>query len=106
MTTEPERTTEAQKWLSSAASNIDRNDTGGAIACALVGLLSAVTEIVHTAAQEDFLRGKWDECDAALGRVLDVASDLDGHPHATLKPTAFSDLAQRIRAAIDGEVWA
>ena len=72
-------------------------------ALALTGILATVVEIAAKDGEEEFLRGKWDECDAALGRVLDLANELDGHPGASLKPTAFGDLAARICAAVYDE---
>lgn len=77
-------------------------DNLGAIASAVIGLLSAVEVVTHKESQEDFLRSQWDECDAACARVLNLANTLDANPHASLKPTAFGELAQRIRDAING----
>lgn len=90
--------------LEDARSALGRGDTQAAAAFALVGLLENVEDHAEQESKEDFLRGKWDECDAALGRVLELADILDANPHATLKPTAFRELAARIRAAVDGEV--
>lgn len=90
-------------YLDDADSAYARGDNMAALAAATTGLLAAVTEHAEQESREDFLRGKWDACDAALGRVLELADQLDAYPHATLKPTAFGDLAKRIRGAVDGE---
>ena len=89
--------------IDDARAAYNRGDNLGAIAAAVLSLASNVEAHAEQETQEDFLRGKWDECDAALGRVLELADELDGHPHATLKPTAFRELAERIRKAIDHE---
>jgi hypothetical protein len=69
---------------------------------ALIGLLSLTVDAASAEEQESIAQQKWDECDAALGRVLALADTLDAYPNATLKPMAFGELAARIRAAVDG----
>lgn len=74
-----------------------------AIASALQGLLAVVVELGEKDERNDYLEEQWTKADSALGRVLEVADQLASHPGATLKPTAFGDLAQRIRDAVHGE---
>ncbi len=75
----------------------------GGILHALTGLLENVEEIRGEHDRDEYARKQWDACDAALGRVIDVADELDRSPNATLKPVAFPALAKQIRDAINGE---
>ena len=87
-------------WLGRAADA----DDDALIRCAdaLTGLLAFVVQHDESEREVERAHKLHDEADAALGRVLMLAENLDANPRATLKPVAFADLAKRIRNAVDG----
>lgn len=99
-TTTAARIADAHRHLYAAENALESLTPQAATPRALTGLLTLALAACEQVEADDTYARLHSEADAAIGRVLELADELDAESRSALKPVAFTDLATRIREAL------